>query len=77
MQALAREAGKDLRPHIKTHKCSMLAHKQVESGAVGVCVTKVSEAEALVKAGLDNILITGALATPRKVERLMRSYHQG
>src|ERR1700682_3902207 len=36
------------RPHAKTHKCPVIALKQVELGAVGVCVQKVSEAEAMV-----------------------------
>jgi D-serine deaminase-like pyridoxal phosphate-dependent protein len=71
MQAAAGRAGKNLRPHAKTHKCSALAQKQIEAGAIGVCVAKVSEAEALVKAGLDAILLTGPVVTPRKVERLV------
>ena len=71
MQAAADGAGKNLRPHVKTHKCSSLARKQIEAGAIGVCVAKVSEADALVKAGLDNILITGPVVTPGKIERLI------
>jgi D-serine deaminase-like pyridoxal phosphate-dependent protein len=71
MQAAASHAGKNLRPHVKTHKCSALARKQIETGAIGVCVAKISEAEALVKAGLDAILLTGPVVTPRKVERLV------
>jgi D-serine deaminase-like pyridoxal phosphate-dependent protein len=71
MQAAADGAGKNLRPHVKTHKCSSLARKQIEAGAIGVCVAKVSEADALVKAGLDNILITGPAVTPAKIERLI------
>ncbi|MCB2148919.1 MAG: DSD1 family PLP-dependent enzyme [Deltaproteobacteria bacterium] len=71
MQAAATHAGRNLRPHVKTHKCSALARRQIEAGAIGVCVAKVSEAEALVKAGIDNILITGPVATPGKVERLV------
>jgi D-serine deaminase-like pyridoxal phosphate-dependent protein len=71
MQAVARQAGKNLRPHAKTHKCSALAQKQLEIGAIGVCAAKISEAEALVKAGIDGILITGPVATPKKVRRLI------
>jgi len=71
MQAAADGAGKNLRPHVKTHKCSSLALKQIEAGAIGVCVAKVSEADSLVKAGLDNILITGPVVTPGKIERLI------
>ena len=71
MQTAIERAGKNLRPHVKTHKCSALAQRQIEAGAIGVCVAKVSEAEALVKAGLDSILITGPIVTPSKVERLV------
>lgn len=72
MQTAVESAGKHLRPHAKTHKCAALARRQIEAGAIGVCVAKVSEAEALVKAGLDgSILITGPIVTPGKVERLV------
>lgn len=71
MQLSAQRAGKNLRPHVKTHKCSSLAMKQVEAGAIGVCVAKLSEAEALADAGLDTILITGPIASPGKAARLV------
>ncbi|MFQ5894921.1 MAG: DSD1 family PLP-dependent enzyme, partial [Nitrospinota bacterium] len=29
-----------LRPHTKTHKCPLLAHKQLALGATGVCCQK-------------------------------------
>ncbi|MBE0558389.1 MAG: alanine racemase, partial [Proteobacteria bacterium] len=71
MQAVASRAGKTLRPHAKTHKCSALARRQIAAGACGVCVAKVSEAEALVKAGVEGILVTGPVATPTKIKRLV------
>ncbi len=71
MQAVAKHAGKNLRPHAKTHKCSALARLQIEAGAIGVCVAKVSEAERLAKAGLANILITGPVVTQQKLGRLL------
>jgi D-serine deaminase-like pyridoxal phosphate-dependent protein len=70
MQAAANGAGKNLRPHAKTHKCSAFARRQLEIGACGVCVAKLSEAERLVDAGITDILITGPVVTPRKMERL-------
>ena len=71
MQSTADRAAKNLRPHAKTHKCSVLARKQIEAGAIGVCAAKVSEAEALARAGLDGILVTGPVPTPGKVGRLL------
>ena len=70
MQAAARAAGKNLRPHAKTHKCSLLAKKQIEAGAIGACAAKVSEAEVLADAGVQGILITGPVVTTQKIERL-------
>jgi len=71
MQARVKTAGKALRPHAKTHKCSTLAKMQVANGAIGVCAAKVSEAEVLVDAGISGILITGPVAGREKVNRLV------
>lgn len=71
MQATARTAGKNLRPHAKTHKCSILAKKQIQAGAIGACTAKVSEAEVLTDAGVQGILITGPLVTVPKIGRLL------
>jgi D-serine deaminase-like pyridoxal phosphate-dependent protein len=73
MQAAAVRAGKALRPHAKTHKCSALARRQTAAGAVGVCVAKVSEAEALVRAGIEGVLVTSPVATVRKIRRLVEA----
>src|SRR5947209_11958760 len=45
-----------VRPHFKTHKCVEIAREQIESGAIGVTCATVWEAQALVSAGLDEIL---------------------
>ncbi|MDD2707921.1 MAG: DSD1 family PLP-dependent enzyme [Verrucomicrobiae bacterium] len=71
MQDFVRAAGKQLRPHAKTHKCSTLARKQIETGAIGICVAKVSEAEILATQGIKNILITGPVAGSHKIQRLL------
>ena len=34
-----------LRPHAKTHKCVEIARRQLASGAVGICVATIAEAE--------------------------------
>jgi D-serine deaminase-like pyridoxal phosphate-dependent protein len=70
MKAFVYAAGKQLRPHAKTHKCSRLAKKQIAAGAIGVCAAKVAEAEVLVDAGVQGILITGPLVSPAKIKRL-------
>jgi D-serine deaminase-like pyridoxal phosphate-dependent protein len=71
MQSMIKAAGKALRPHAKTHKCSTLAKYQLAAGAVGVCAAKISEAEALVEAGISGVLITGPVASREKNRRLV------
>ena len=66
----AARAGVALRPHAKAHKCAEIALRQMAQGAVGVCSQKVSEAEALVDAGVSNVLISNEIIAPRKLERL-------
>ncbi|HEY7696781.1 MAG TPA: DSD1 family PLP-dependent enzyme, partial [Vicinamibacteria bacterium] len=60
-----------LRPHTKTHKCPIIAKRQLEDGAVGVCAAKVSEAEVMVEAGIGNLLVTSPVVTKEKIERVV------
>jgi D-serine deaminase-like pyridoxal phosphate-dependent protein len=62
--------GVRLRPHAKTHKCPIIALKQIERGAVGVCCQKVSEAEALVQGGVGDVLISNQVVGAAKLKRL-------
>src|SRR5206468_2843419 len=59
----------------KTHKCPVIALKQVELGAVGVCVQKVSEAEAMVYGGVRDVLVTNEVVGKQKLRRLMGLAH--
>jgi D-serine deaminase-like pyridoxal phosphate-dependent protein len=45
--------GLEVRPHTKTHKIRALAELQLEAGAIGITVAKVSEAEVISKPDLD------------------------
>src|SRR3982074_2696131 len=59
------------RAHAKTHKSSDIAIYQIEKGgACGVCCQKVSEAEALVSAGIRDVLVSNEVGSPKKIERL-------
>ena len=62
--------GKAIRPHAKTHKCPLVAQKQIERGAVGICVAKVSEALCMAIAGANSILITSPITTNLKAQVL-------
>ena len=70
MAEFARSRRLRLRPHAKTHKSAKLARLQIEAGAVGICVQKVSEAEALAAAGVPDIYISNEIVDPRKLERV-------
>ena len=66
------EHGLRSRPHIKTHKLPFLAKAQVEAGAVGITCQKVSEAEVMAEAGLEDIFLTFNILGPAKLARLRR-----
>ena len=68
-------SGVRLRPHAKTHKCPVIALKQIELGAVGVCVQKVSEAEAMVYGGVRDVLVTNEIVGRQKLRHLMALAH--
>lgn len=73
MQRVVEGHGKALRPHAKTHKCTPLARLQLEGGAIGICAAKLSEAEALVRSGIRNVLLTGPVVTPGGHHRLVEA----
>jgi D-serine deaminase-like pyridoxal phosphate-dependent protein len=73
MMELVRRHGRQLRPHVKAHKCSAIARRQIEAGAVGLCCATVREAEAMAAAGLEGILVTSPVIAPVMVERLARA----
>lgn len=72
MQAYCDLHGLALRPHIKTHKIPAFAQRQVALGAVGITCQKLGEAEIMVEAGLDDILISYPLIGVAKAMRLAR-----
>jgi len=72
LAAYARAHRVALRPHAKTHKSAEIARRQVEAGAVGICVQKVSEAEALAAGGVRDIFISNEVVSPAKLARLAR-----
>jgi D-serine deaminase-like pyridoxal phosphate-dependent protein len=70
MQAYCDSHKLRLRPHIKTHKMPAFAHRQMELGACGITCQKLGEAEVMIDAGLDDILITYPLIGPAKALHL-------
>ena len=70
MAGFARERGLRLRPHAKMHKCAALALRQIEAGAVGVCVQKLGEAQALAAGGVRDIYLSNEVIAPHKLARM-------
>ncbi|KAF1834550.1 hypothetical protein BDW02DRAFT_328960 [Decorospora gaudefroyi] len=66
--------GKNIRPHLKTTKSAILAHKMVQAGAKGGCVAKLSEAEVMCRLGFTDLLITCEIVGAAKVQRLVELY---
>jgi D-serine deaminase-like pyridoxal phosphate-dependent protein len=77
MAGIARERGVKLRPHVKTHKIPMIARRQLESGAAGITVAKVSEAEVMADGGIRDIFIAYPLVTDSKIRRAIRLSREG
>jgi D-serine deaminase-like pyridoxal phosphate-dependent protein len=61
-----------LRPHIKSHKSSILAHKQLGAGyCLGITCAKLSEADAMARAGIHDVLIANQIVGGYKITRLV------
>lgn len=60
------------RPHMKGQKAPPLAKEAVAAGAIGVTCATLYEAEAMVAAGVGNVLIANQVAGERKLRRLAR-----
>jgi len=70
MARAMKAAGVRLRPHAKSHKCVQIARRQIEAGAAGICVQKLSEAAVFVEAGIADVLITNEVIGSHKLSRL-------
>ena len=71
MQSAMSAGGIASRPHAKTHKCPVIAQMQIDTGSVGICTAKVSEAEVMFQNGINEILMTTTNVTPTKIKRAM------
>ncbi len=63
--------GLRLRPHTKTHKSPLVGRMQLDSGAVGLTVAKVGEAEVMLASGTPDLLLHYPVIGRSKLERLM------
>ena len=72
MARFSKEAGINLRPHAKIYKGTpFFARMQIEAGAIGLTVSKLTEAEVLAASGVKSILIANQVIGAVKVRRLV------
>jgi D-serine deaminase-like pyridoxal phosphate-dependent protein len=71
MAALLVGTGKTVRPHVKTHRTPELARRQLGDLVSGLTCSTVGEAEAMVEAGFDDILVANEIVDPAKIARLV------
>lgn len=57
-----------LRPHTKTHKLPLIAHKQIRVGAIGVTCAKLEDAKGFVNSGIGSVLIANEVVADKLPE---------
>ncbi len=73
MGQFAKDMGVRHRVHGKMHKSVDVALLQEKlGGSCGVCCQKVSEAEAFVRGGIKDVLVSNQVRDPAKIDRLAR-----
>lgn len=66
------ELGLASRPHVKTHKCTEIARRQLALGAAGLTCQTLGEAETMADAGMDDLLVATYVLGERKLAHLAR-----
>lgn len=72
MAMQAKQWGVKLRPHVKTHKNAWIAGLQMETGAAGLTVAKLGEAEVMIQHGFTNLLLAYPIVGEPKLNVLAR-----
>lgn len=72
MSKVAKDAGVKLRPHVKTHKSPFIAHLQLKTGACGIALSRLGNAEVMAENGIDDILITYPIYGEAKLARVKK-----
>ncbi|MGD8524060.1 MAG: alanine racemase, partial [Desulfobacterales bacterium] len=60
-----------LRPHAKTHKLPLIAHKQIQAGAIGITCAKLYEAKVFLESGIKSVLIANQVVGARQIDWLV------
>lgn len=74
MAQLAKRAGLKLAPHSKCHKSPDICKMQINAEAIGVTVSKLSEAEVLAEKGINSIEIVHPIYGDHKFKRFKQLF---
>jgi len=72
MAQLAEEKQLELWPMIKTHKSAYIVNLQLRHGAKGVLAAKLGEAEKMVEAGVEKVILAYPIIGEEKLNRLVK-----
>ncbi len=77
LHAFFRQHEPKVRPHMESHRCPAIAHKQLAAGGTvgGICVTTVGQAEVFAEHGFTDIFVANQIVTPHKIGRLCALAH--
>jgi D-serine deaminase-like pyridoxal phosphate-dependent protein len=77
MAELCKSRNIKLRPHIKTHKIPQIALRQIKLSNNGIAVSKLGEAEVMLRSGIRDIVIANEIIGQQKILRLSKLMQQG
>ena len=72
MALMAKEKQLELWPMIKTHKSAFIVNMQLKYGAKGVLAAKLGEAEKMVEAGVERLILAYPIIGEEKLNRLVK-----
>lgn len=75
-QNIADTHGLSLRPHIKTHKSSAIARRQIELGATGITASKPEEALVFIRAGIPSVTVAYPIISIRSSQSLITAANE-
>jgi D-serine deaminase-like pyridoxal phosphate-dependent protein len=72
LHAFFRERATKVRPHVESHRCPAIAHKQLAAGGTvgGICVGTIGQAEVFTEHGFSDVLVANEIITAQKIDRL-------
>ncbi len=72
LHAFFRQREAKVRPHVESHRCPAIAHKQLAAGGSvgGICVSTVGQAEVFAEHGFTDMLVANEIVGSQKINRL-------